>query len=108
MAQGFESRKKKHKDDLFVRTYLFLLATLLLATGMFIFGSTNATEYMLGIFTIAIISVIGLYLFCIAIFTKADQANLVAEKTGNHEILILLIIAAGIVSAGIRRLTSVR
>ena len=108
MSREFENQAKKYKDSLFIRTYLLLLASFIFGAALMMYIFTNASDYILANAITLVFVLLAIYLFCMGTFGNSQKANSVAEKTGNHEILILVIIVAGIVSAGIRKLTSAR
>lgn len=90
-------------DNIFVRTYLFLLATLFI--GFSLAGVMLLREvpwwWLLVLITLLIL---GGFLLFVCIFSEYEYANRIAENTGNHWALILIIMLAGLFAAIINKI----
>ena len=103
MPKSLQNRTKGPCDNLFIRSFLFVVGAFFLAIAIFTVLVSNSIPWW-GYLIISVFIIAGLYYSLISLFGSNKIALSVAEKTGNHEIVIIFIVIAGIISASVRKL----
>jgi len=98
---------RRFSDPVFVRTYLVLIAAFFLLIGLWMLIFSNASETWQGIILLSILLLIGLYFLVTGIIAKNAYAEKIARKTGNHELLFLVVALAGIVSTAVQKIIGI-
>lgn len=99
------TKQKQPIDSLFARVFIFMLGLALLGISLLPYIASNPTEWW-ALLLIMSLSVFGVLLVAVSIVSSEETAVTVAEKTGNHEALVLFVLMAGALSNLIRKLKS--
>ena len=101
---GKFSKSKKRYDTLVSRVLFMEFAFVSLAIGIFLLLRYLGSSLVISIIALALLS---FSVFCLYICFVTDDKKMVryAENTGNHEIMLVFIVAAYFIASIVRRIT---
>jgi len=105
MKSNLKNKFKQNNDSLFIRTFLMLQAISFIGVSIWVININESIVWW-GYTLLIIIFIFGVCLMYIALFTKVKIATKVANATGNHEVLILFVLLACLISSGIKELSN--
>jgi len=102
MKNGIRDKLKDNDEIIFVRTYLLLISFILIGTPTALITFSNTVNNIWAYLITSLLFLLGTFTLYKAILSSEERAVKFANKTGNHEVLLLVIILAYIISNGIK------
>ena len=91
-------------ENIFIRTYLLLLSLFFISIGLWSIFYTTAVDSWPGLAIISLAMLAGLFFTYVTFISKFSRALFVAKSIGNHEVMVVFVILAGLICAGIKNL----